>query len=144
MFKYRFACSNKETILYKVKQNMTRDYPVKSIWGINLYASGVHFQECGEIVKGFYLREGENETTKGSPLRVFFKGQFVYEKEELFFDVFIYPEIIGFVLLIVAFLSIAFVHPINFIAGVVVLSLFLKGYYDGIKGAYNTLRTIFN
>ncbi len=143
MLKYRYICSNKKMILYKVEQNMMQDFPVKSIWGINLYEAGIHFQECGETVKGFYLREREYESSSGPPLRVCFKGQFVYKKEKLCFDVFIYPRIIEIMFLIVAFFSIAFLHPINFIVGVIVLSIALKEYYDGIKELRNVLNTIF-
>lgn len=42
MFKYRFTCSNKDTVLYKMQQRMCYDAPCnKTIFGFDLYSSVV-------------------------------------------------------------------------------------------------------
>ena len=78
MFKQRFACTNKDDILFRINQIIENDSPCgKSIFGGALYKSGIHFQGCGDMIKGFYLAESENESHRGSPIRVCFSGKFV-------------------------------------------------------------------
>ena len=49
MFKYRFACSNKDNILFSINQIIANDSPCgKSIFGGDLYKSGIHFEKCEE------------------------------------------------------------------------------------------------
>ncbi len=145
MFKYRFACTNKDDILTRINQIITNDSPCgKSIFGSNLYKSGIHFQQCDEYIKGFYLAESENESHKGSPIRVCFYGQFVEEENNLFFDVYIYPRIIEVLFLIFAFIFLSiFGKTTGFIISVVALCLFGKGYYVMMIAAYNRLNRIF-
>jgi len=145
MFKYRFVCTNKEIIENKIYQTITNDLPCgKSIFGGDLYKSGIHFQECGEVIKGFYIDESEIESARGAPIRVCFTGKFVYENQNLFFDVYIYPRIIESIFIIVAFLAISCVNVINFLAATVGFFFFAKGYYDMMKDTYNILNRIFN
>ena len=144
MLKNRFVCSNKEMIINKIEEMMIRDYPTKSIWGINLYRSGIHFQECSETIKGFYLDEGEDETIHGSPIRVCFSGEFIEDAGNLFFDVYIYPNIFEAMFLIVAFV---FACVYGGIAGLIIASFvlffFAKGYYDMMNDTFNILNRIF-
>ena len=101
MFKYRFACSNKDNILFSINQIIANDSPCgKSIFGGDLYKSGIHFEICEEKIKGFFLAESENESHRGSPIRVCFSGEFVEEENNLFFDVCIYPRIVEILFLI--------------------------------------------
>ena len=132
-------------MLFRINQIMTNDFPCgKSIFGEDLYKSGIHFQECAEKIKGFYLAESENESHKGSPIRVCFFGEFVEEENDLFFDVYIYPRIIEIVFLIFAFIFLSFFGKVvGFLISVVVLCLFGKGYIDMIKDTYNRLNVIF-
>ena len=144
MLKNRFVCSNKEMIINKIEDMMIRDYPVKSIWGINLYRSGIHFQECGEIIKGFYLDEGEDETIHGSPIRVCFFGKFIEDAGNLFFDVYIYPNIFEAVFFIFAFVFACVYGGIaGFMVASLVLFFFAKGYYDMMNDTYRILDRIF-
>ncbi len=145
MFKYRFACTSKDDILFRINKIITNDSPCgKSIFGSNLYKSGIHFQQCDEHIKGYYLEGSENESHKGSPIRVCFSGAFVEEKNDLFFDVYIYPRIIEVLFLIFAFIFLSFFAKVTgFIISVVVLCLFGKGYYDTMINAYKRLNRIF-
>ena len=145
MFKHRFSCTDKSNILFQINQSIENDLPCgKSIFGGVLYKSGIHFQECGDKIKGFYLAESENESHRGSPIRVCFSGEFVEEENNLFFDVYIYPRIIEVLFLIYAFIFLSFFGKVTgFITSLVVLCLFGKGYIDMMKDTYNRLNRIF-
>ena len=146
MFKHRFSCSNKDNILFSINQIIANDLPCgKSIFGGDLYKTGIHFEECDEKIKGFYLVESENESHRGSPIRVCFYGKFVEEENNLFFDVYIYPRIIEIVFLMFAFIFLSFFGKIvGFIISVLALFLFGKGYVDIMKDTYRRLNRIFN
>lgn len=145
MFKYRFVCSIKEDALLNIKQIMLNDLPCgKTIFGGNLYGRGIHFRECGEKVRGFYIEGSENKVSRGSPIRVCFKGNFVEENGNLFFDCYIYPRIIEMVF-ILAFVICSLGGKIfGFIMSVVVLVIFGTGYYNMIKETHKSLKAIFN
>ena len=146
MFKHRFCCSNKDDILFRVNQIIANDSPYgKSIFGGDLYKSGIHFEKCEEKIKGFYLTASENESHKGSPICVCFSGNFVEEENNLFFDVYIYPRIIEIVFLIFAFIFLSFFGKVvGFLISIFVLCLFGKGYIDMMKDTYLKLKMIFN
>ena len=111
MFKYRFACKNKDNIFFAINQIIANDLPSgKSIFGGDLYKSGIHFEICEEKIKGFFLAESENESHRGAPIRVCFSGEFVEEENDLFFDVYIYPRIVEILLLIFAFIFLSFLE----------------------------------
>ena len=146
MFKYRFDCKNKDDILFAINQIIANDSPCgKSIFGGDLYKSGIHFETCEESIKGFFLAESENESHRGSPIRVCFSGEFVEEENDLFFDVYIYPRIVEILFLIFAFIFLSFFGKVTgVIISVVVLCIFGKGYYDMMKVTYNRLNRIFS
>lgn len=145
MFKYRFACTNKDNILFSINQIIANDSPCgKSIFAGDLYKSGIHFEKCEERIKGFYLSESENASHRGSPIRVCFSGEFVEEENNLFFDVYIYPRMVEVLFLIFAFIFLSFFGKVTgVIISVVVLCLFRKGYTDMMKDTYNRLNRIF-
>ena len=146
MFKYRFSCTDKSDILFQINQSIENDFPCgKSIFGGDLYKSGIHFEICEEKIKGFFLAESENESHRGAPIRVCFLGEFVEEENDLFFDVYIYPRIVEILLLIFAFIFLSFFgKATGVIISVVVLCIFGKGYYDMMKDTYNRLNRIFS
>ena len=73
--------------VFHINQLKATDLPCgKSILGGDLFKSGIHFQECNDKIKGFYLSKSENESHRGSPIRVCFSGEFVEEENNLFFD----------------------------------------------------------
>lgn len=145
MFKYRLSCTNKSDILFRINKIITNDLPCgKTLWGSDLYKSGIHFYVCGDRIKGFYLAESENESHRGSPIRVCFSGEFVEEENNLFFYVYIYPRIIEVLLLIFAFIFLSFFGKVTgFIISLVILCLFGKVYIDMMKDTYNKLNRIF-
>ena len=145
MFKYRFACSNKDNISFSINQIIANDSPCgKSIFGGDLYKSGIHFEVCEEKIKGFFLAESENESHRGSLIRICFSGEFVEEENNLFFDVCIYPRIVEILFLIFAFLFLSFFGKVTgVIISVVVLCIFGKGYIDMMKDTYDRLNRIF-
>ena len=145
MFKYRFFCTDKSDVLFRINQTIANDLPCgKTLWCSDLYKSGIHFQEYGDRINGFYLAEPENESQKGLPIRVCFSGKFVEEENNLFFDVYIYPRIIEVLFLIFAFILLSFFGKImGFVISLVVLCLFGKGYIDMMKDTYNNFNEIF-
>lgn len=134
MFKYRFTCSNKDIVLYKMQQRMCYDAPCnKTIFGFDLYSSGIQFREADKVVRGFYLAETEDNHYRGTPIRVYFFGKFTEEDETQFFDVYIYPRIGEIVFLIGAFFgALLYGNAITSVFATVVVCIFGKGYYDMI------------
>jgi len=145
MLKYRLKCKNKEDILFSVNQIIANDSPCgRSIFGGDLYRSGIHFEKCGEKIKGFFLAESENQSHRGSPIRVCFSGAFVKEEGEVFFEVYIYPRIIEALFLLFAFIFLSFYGKVSgAVISLVVLFIFGKGYIDMMKDTYNRLKGIF-
>lgn len=107
MFKYRLTCSDKENILFKINQIMSNDLPCrKSFSGEDLYEDGIHFQECGDKIKGFYLSQSEKSSFRNLPVRMYFEGKFTQESGTLVFDVKIYPRMRLILLLLSIFILI--------------------------------------
>ena len=87
--------------MYKMQQRMCYDAPCnKTIFGFDLYSSGIHFMEADKVVRGFYLAETEDNHYRGNPICV---CKFTEEDETQFFDVYIYPRIGEIIFLIGAF-----------------------------------------
>ena len=146
MFHYRFACTDKDDILFRINQIVIKDFPHgKTIFGSYLFNSGIHFQEWGDRIRGFYLDEPEEEDNfKGAPIRVCFTGEFVEDAGELFFDVYIYPNIFEAAFFIFAFIFAGVYGGIaGFIVASLVLFFFAKGYYDMMNDTFNILNRIF-
>lgn len=54
MYHYRFDCTNKDDILFRINQIVIKDFPHgKTLFGSYLYKSGIHFEEYGNRIKGF-------------------------------------------------------------------------------------------
>lgn len=145
LFKYKFVCKNKENILYRIEQIKNNELPCgKTLWGSALYKEGIHFQEVGDKIKGFFLNETENKSHRGSPLRICFQGEFKEEAGILYFNVVVYPRIFEAIFLLFTFCCFASVeNVIGTIIGIAFMSIFLKEYYDLIKNTYQALNKIF-
>ena len=145
MFKYRFVCANKDHALIRINNIIMNDLPCgKTLWGHNLYKSGIHFQEYGDTIKGFYIAESENESHRGLPIRVSFLGEFVKEDNNIFFNVYIYPNILEMLFFVFLFVfACAFGEGSGFIVAVLVLLFFANGYRDMMKDTYCILYEIF-
>ena len=117
-----------------MQQRMCYDAPCnKTIFGFDLYSSGIHFREADKVVRGFYLAEMEDNHYRGNPIRVYFFGKFTEEDETQFFDVYIYPRIGEIVFLIGAFFgALMYGNAITSVFATVVVCIFGKGYYDMI------------
>ena len=137
MLKFQFECSDEKSVCADFENIMLRDTPRgKGIWGNDLLRSGIHFIECGEKIKGFYSTESENEGTRGSPLRVSFRGKFVKKGDKCIFEVFIYPRLVEFLLILFAYVSISIVAELTgFLFSTVILIIFMLGYIKAIKEA---------
>ena len=146
MLKKRFICTDKRNVLYRIEQIKANDLPCgKSIFGGDLFSEGIHFKETGDKITGFYISESENESHRGSLIRVCFSGRFTEKQDALYFDVSVYPNIVETLILIVAFCCLSFFGKLTgAIIATVVLAFFAKGYYDMIKNVYHQLARIFN
>lgn len=146
MFVYRINCSNKDRAFDKINKIIENDVPCgKSLFGTDLYKSGIHFQNRNEGIKGFYLDESENESSKGSPLRVEFSGSIKKENDGYILTVYIYPRIQEALFLIFAFVFLSISgKAIGAILSILLLLFFGKGYHDMISKAYNNLKIIFS
>lgn len=144
LFKYRIECYNEDKCRERIQQRIARPtINGKTLWRFNLYRRGLHFTECDKIIKGFYKDEDDDETKRGTPIRVYFRGKFVHEDDRLFFDVYIYPQIIGYLSLVFSFILTVME---NIWLGTVIATLFLcifsKGYADNMDKAYEQLQRV--
>lgn len=151
MFKYRFECRSPERSCETVNLYITRDFPDgKNIFGKPLYKAGIHFTECDEEVKGFFIDHSESEhdgihRARGSPIRVCFCGHFTEEDGKTYFDVYIYPKIPEALFILGATASIALAGEMTgTVVAIVVLLLFGRGYYKMMVETYEILKGIFN
>ena len=147
MFRYRFSCDDKMSALYRMNSIKANDLPVgTSLFGADLYKSGIHFKQCGETVKGFFLDRSEDDSHRGgSQTRVCFFGKFVDDNDVLYFDVYIYPHVFQVLLLLVLLVSLSLTGKvIAYVISVVVLVIFTKSYVDMAKATLDILRGIFN
>ena len=135
MFKYQFECSDEDRIRADFENIMLQDAPCgKGIFGNYLLRRGIHFTECGNSINGFYIDESENEGTRGSPLRVSFRGRFVKKGDKTFFEVYIYPRLFELVFILIAYVSISVeAELIGFLLATVIFIVFMVGYIKGIK-----------
>lgn len=127
---------------------MSNDLPCrKSFLGEDLYEDGIHFQECGDKIKGFYLSQSEKSSFRNLPVRMYFEGKFTQESGTLFFDVKIYPRMRLILLLLSIFILIYIAiagKVIGIIVDVIILLFFGLWLYDMAKDAYKKLSEIFN
>lgn len=127
---------------------MSNDLPCrKSFSGEDLYEDGIHFQECGDKIKGFYLSQSEKSSFRNLPVRMYFEGKFTQESGTLFFDVKIYPRMRLILLLLSIFILIYIAiagKVIGIIVDVIILLFFGLWLYDMAKDAYKKLSEIFN
>ena len=134
MFKFHFVCSDEERVRTDFENMILRGTPCgKGIFGNDLFGRGVHFKECGDKLKGFYINESENNGTRGSPLRVYFRGKFVRKKNKTFFEVYIYPGLIELLFILAVYISTSIVADlIGFIFSTAIFLIFMFGYIKGI------------
>ena len=144
MLKFQFECSDEERVRADFENMMLRDMTCgKGIWGNDLLRSGIHFKECGEKIKGFYMTESENEGTRGSPLRVSFEGRFIKKGDKQIFEVLIYPRVVELLVILVAYISISVVAEIiGFVLSTIVFVIFVLGYLKGIKETADFFRRL--
>lgn len=140
MFRYRYRVLNKESFLDRIEYMKSRDMPVgKTFFGRDLYDAGMHFTECGDTVKGFYLESRDGEIIAGRvtrTIRARFRGKFTEKDGNNYFDVFIYPEIFGAALLLAVFFGFCYSGKIDaIIIASVFLLIFGKGFCDLMIGA---------
>ena len=135
MLKFQFECSDEKRVRADFENIMFRDTPCgKGIWGNDLLRSGIHFKECGEKIKGFYIVGSESEGTRGSPLRVSFEGRFIQKGDKQIFEVLIYPRMIELLFILIAYISISIAAKlIGFVLSTVIFAVFMIGYFKGIK-----------
>ena len=96
MFKFRFPCEDEDSVRYAFENMMCRDIPESGLFGEEYYDAGIHFTQCGERIKGFYINSTERPRSgrrRGRPIRVCFRGRFVERKGKKHFEVYIYPRV---------------------------------------------------
>ena len=134
MFVFCFECIDEERVRSTFKNMMLRDTPCgKGIWGNDLLRRGIHFKECGERIRGFYLENSEGEL-RGSPLRVSFNGRFIKKGDKCIFKVLIYPRLVELILILLSYISISIAAElIVFILSTVIFIVFIWGYIKSIR-----------
>lgn len=134
MFKYSFKCYNEGLVREEITNMMMRDLPIgKSIFGREYFRRGIHFTECEENVRGYYISSDEGGR-RGSVSRVVFNGKFIQTDEGTVFDVYIYPKILEVIFLIFCTVAlISSLEPIAIIMSSFVFIMFIRGYINDIK-----------
>ena len=135
MLQFQFECSDEERVRADFENMIRRDTPCgKGIWGNDLLRRGIHFKECGDRIKGFYLENSEGEGTRGSPLRVSFNGRFIKKGDKCVFKVFIYPNLFQLLFMLILAVSVCFTDElIAFLFLTVIFIVFVFGYIKSIR-----------
>ena len=140
MFKYRFECSSEERIREDFEYMMQRDQPYISRWhfGRRMYSSGIHFVKIDKRISGFYLEHADDDTIsrRGREISVSFVGKFVRKNGKTYFDVYIYPSIVGTVILaVVVGCFVLSGEPMGIAIALIATLIFGYGYVRSINGA---------
>ena len=142
MFKYSFRCDNEACVRSEITNMMMNDLPIgKSLLGKEWFRQGIHFTECGEKIKGFYL--SSDECDRRGVTRIMFSGKFVETAEGTFFNVYIYPKITELIFLLIitgSFLSTF--EPIFIIVSSFMFIMFVRGYIRDINETASYLNAI--
>ena len=135
VIRHRFSCSNEKIVRDTFENMMLRDLPKgKGIFGQNLYGQGIHLEECGKRIKGFYVHCSEVESARSSPARVSFRGRFVKKKDKTVFEVYVYPRLIEIVFLLFVYVSVSIVADfVGFLLFTVVFVMATVGYARDMK-----------
>lgn len=142
MFKYSFRCDNESFVRSEITNMMMNDLPIgKSLFGKEFFRQGIHFTECGEKVKGYYL--SSDETDRRGVTRIIFNGKFVRNEEGTFFNVYIYPKIFEIMFLLVGFIAfMSTLEPICMVMSGFVYVMFIWSYIRDIKETKSYLNAV--
>ena len=142
MFKYSFRCDNEACAREEITNMMMNDLPVGvSPFGKEFFRKGIHFTECGEKVKGYYLSSDEGD--RRGVTRIMFSGKFIETAEGTFFNVYIYPKIIELVFLAIGFGAfISTLEPLFMTVSIFMLIMFVRGYIRDINETASYLNAI--
>ena len=142
MFKYSFRCDNEVCVRSEITNMMMNDLPIgKSLLGKEWFRQGIHFTECGEKIKGFYL--SSDECDRRGVTRIMFSGKFVETAEGTFFNVYIHPKITELIFLLIitgSFLSTF--EPLFIIVSGFMFIMFVRGYIRDINETVSYLNAI--
>ncbi len=142
MFKYSFRCDNEACAREEITNMMMNDLPIgKSLLGKEWFRQGIHFTECGEKIKGFYL--SSDECDRRGVTRIMFSGKFIETAEGTFFNVYIYPKITELIFLLIitgSFLSTF--EPLFIIVSCFMFIMFVRGYIRNINETASYLNAI--
>ena len=142
MFKYSFKCDSELMARAEITNMMMNDLPIgKSPFGKEFFRKGIHFTECDEKVKGYYL--SSDECDRRGVNRIMFSGKFVETECGTFFNVYIYPKIIEVLLLLVVTGSfISTLEPPLVIVSSFMFIMFIISYARNIKETASYLNAI--
>ncbi len=142
MFKYSFRCDNEACARSEITNMMMNDLPIgKSLLGKEWFRQGIHFTECGEKIKGFYL--SSDECDRRGVTRIMFSGKFIETAEGTFFNVYIYPKITELIFLLIitgSFLSTF--EPLFIIVSCFMFIMFIISYIRNIKETASYINAI--
>lgn len=142
MFKYSFRCDNETYVRSQITNMMMNDLPIgKSLFGKEFFRQGIHFTECGEKIKGYYLSSDEGD--RRGVTRIMFSGKFIETAEGTFFNVYIYPKITELIFLLIitgSFLSTF--EPLFIIVSCFMFIMFVRGYILNINETASYLNAI--
>lgn len=142
MFKYSFRCDSEACARSEITNMMMNDLPIgKSLLGKEWFRKGIHFTECGEKIKGFYL--SSDECDRRGVTRIMFSGKFIETAEGTFFNVYIYPKITELIFLLIitgSFLSTF--EPLFIIVSCFMFIMFVRGYIRDINETASYLNAI--
>ena len=132
MFKCSFRCDNEAYVRSEISNMMMNDLPIgKSLFGREFFRRGIHFTECGEKIKGFYISNDEDH--RRGTTRIMFSGEFVETAEGTFLNVNIYPKIIETIYMLI--FTVIFISTLEIFC--IIASIFMLGIFG-----YSSIRDI--
>lgn len=135
MVKYFFECMDETSVRATFAYHQSRDFPCREgRLGNKFYDQGIHFTECGEMIRGFYLDTSEDRPSRASHTRVCFCGRFVERDGKKYLAVWIYPHLLETLFLLLGFVLIFRVaDTAGLIFSAIVCSFFGFGYVKMIR-----------
>ena len=135
MMKYSYACLDETAVRATIAYLQSRDFPCREgRFGNKFYNQGIHFTECGEVIRGFYLDASEERPSRANHTRACFRGRFVEKDGSKYFEVWIYPHLLEVLFLLLAF---AMIFRVADVAGLVfsaaACGIFALGYVKKIR-----------
>lgn len=135
MFRYRIPITDPEQMQHRIRQYVRYD--------TSPTAAGIHFTE-GSRVQGYFNSDEDVPGARGGrPPKSLFSGRFVQRDGGAALDVWVFPQPLPMLFLLLAFLWAAVAAtPAGYVLYAIVFGLFAKAYVDTHRANVQALKQI--